>query len=76
MLVAAKVQQVELVDQTVALEEVKGAVDGNAMDARVQLLGAFEDGSGVQMAFGLVHHFNEDFALAREANAALGQGGL
>src|SRR4029077_16600134 len=74
MLIAAKVKKVQFVDQAVALEQVEGAVDGDAMDARVEFPGAFENGSGVQMTLRFVHHFNENFALARQAHAPLGEG--
>ena len=76
MLVAAQVEQVELVDQAVALEQIEGAVDGDAMDAGIELLGAIENGAGVEMALGVVHHFEQNFSLARQAHAALCEGRL
>ena len=76
MLVAAKVQEIEFVDEAVALEQVESAINRDTMDAGIDFLGAFEDGAGVEVAFGVVHYFEEDFSLAREAYAALFQGGL
>jgi hypothetical protein len=73
VLVAAQVQEVELVDQAVAFEQVERAVDGHAMDARVQLLGAIENRSGVEVALGVVHDFEKNFSLARQAHASLGE---
>ena len=76
VLVAAQVEEVELVDQSVALEHVKGTVDGDAMDARVEFLRAIQDGAGIEVALGIVHDLEQDFSLAREAHSALGEGFL
>jgi hypothetical protein len=76
VLVAAEVQEVEFVDEAGALEQVKSAINRDTMDSGIDFLGAFEDGAGVEVAFGVVHYFEEDFSLAREAYAALFQGGL
>jgi hypothetical protein len=43
------------------------------MDARVQLLRAVENGPGVEVALGVVHDLQENFSLARQAHAALGE---
>ena len=56
VLVAVDVQQIELVNQAVTLEHVQRAVNRNAMDTRIDALGALEDGAGVQMLFGVIHH--------------------
>ncbi len=74
MLIAAQVQQIELIDQAVALEQIERAVDGDAMDARIEFLRAIEDGAGIEVALGVVHHLEHDFSLARQAHAALGRG--
>ena len=76
VLVAAEVQEVELVDEAVALEQIEGAVDGDAMHAGIDFLGAFEDGAGVEVALGVVHDLEEDSSLAGEADAALFESGL
>jgi hypothetical protein len=76
VLVAAEVQQVELIDEAVALEQIEGAVDGDAMDAGIDFLGPFENGAGVQVAFGVVHDLEQDFSLACKAHAALFESGL
>ena len=76
VLIAAQVEQVELVDQAVALEHVERAVDGHAVHARVQLLRAVEDGTGVEMTLGVVHDLEQDFSLPSEAHAPLGEGFL
>ena len=76
VLVAAQVQEIEFVNQAVALEQVKGAVNGDAVDAGINFLRAFQYRSGVQVAFRIVHDFEEDFSLACEADPALFEGGL
>jgi hypothetical protein len=76
MLVAAEVQKIEFIDKAVALEQVESAVNGDTMNAGIDFLRAFEDGAGVEVAFRVVHYFEQDFSLAREAYAALFQSGL
>ena len=76
VLVPAEVQEVELVDEAVALEQIEGAVDGDAVHAGIDFLGAFEDGAGIEVAFGVVHDLEQDFSLAGEAYAALFESGL
>jgi len=71
VLAAAEVEQVELVDQAIAFQEINGAVDGDTVHVRVDFLGAVEDGAGVEVALGVVHDLEQDFSLAREAHAAL-----
>src|SRR2546422_9041549 len=76
VLVAADVQQVQLVDQAVALEQVQGAIHSDAVHARVNLLRPAEDGTCVEMALGAVHDLQKDAALAGQADAAAFQRGL
>ncbi len=47
MAVAAEMQEIELVDQAVAFQEIESAIDGYAGYARVEFLGALEDFVGV-----------------------------
>jgi len=68
--VPVDVQQVQLVEQAQALEHFQGAIDGHAVDVGVNFLRALQDGVGAQVPFGLVHHFQQDPALARQAHAA------
>jgi hypothetical protein len=68
--VAAEMQEIELVDEAVALQEIESAIDGDAGYTRVEFLGALEDFVGVQVAAGGVHYLQEDAALAGEADAA------
>ncbi len=41
MAVPSEVQEVEFVDQTLAFQEVNGAIDGDEVDFGIDLLGAF-----------------------------------
>src|SRR5258706_4674942 len=76
MLVAAEVQEIEYVDEAVALEQVESAINRDTMYAGIDFPGAFEDGAGVEVAFGVVHYFEQDFSLAREAYAPFFERGL
>ena len=67
--IAAKMEQIELVDEAFFFEEVDGAVDGDEVDGRVHFLSAREDLVDVEMLFGVVHNFEDDTALAGEANS-------
>jgi hypothetical protein len=71
--IAAKVEEVELVDETLFLEEVDGAVDGDEVDFGVEFLRAVEDLIDIEMLFGGVHDLEDDAALAGESNAALAE---
>ena len=76
VLVTAQVQQVELIDEAVALEQVEGSIDSDAVHTGIDFLRSFENGAGVQVAFGVVHDLKQDFSLAGEAHAAFFQRGL
>jgi hypothetical protein len=67
--IAAKVEKIELVDEAFFFEEVDGAIDGDEMDGGINFLGAGEDLIDVEMLLGGVHDFQDDAALAREANS-------
>jgi hypothetical protein len=74
--VAAEVQEVEFVDETLTLEEIDGAVHGDHVDFGIDLLGAFQDLVDVEVLFGGVHDLKDDAALAGQADAALAEGVL
>src|SRR5580704_14835057 len=69
MPMAVDMQQIEFVEQAVALEHFERAIDGHAMHSRIDFLGAFQDGIGGQVLLGLVHDVQQDAALAREPHA-------
>ncbi len=62
--VAVDMQQVEFVEQAMALEHLERAVDGDAVYARIDLLCAFQNGVGREVLLGLIHHFEQNAALA------------
>ncbi len=70
----ADAQQIEFVNEAIAFEHVQCAVDGDAVDVGIELLRAIQDGSGIEVALGIVHHLQQDFSLPRQAHAAPGQG--
>jgi hypothetical protein len=70
VLIASIVHQVELIHQTAGLEHLEGAIDGDAIDLRVALLGHLEEALGVQMLAGLIDEFKQNLALARKTDAA------
>jgi len=74
--VAAEVEEIELVDEAFFLEEVDGAIDGDEVDGGVHFLGAFEDLIDVEVLLGGVHDFENDAALAGEANSLFAEGFL
>ncbi len=74
--VAAEVEEVELVDEAFFFEEVDGAVDGDEVDGGVHFLGASEYLIDVEMLLGGVHDFEDDAALASEANSLFAEGFL
>ncbi|HLW97890.1 MAG TPA: hypothetical protein VKR82_04540 [Candidatus Acidoferrales bacterium] len=73
VLLPVDVKKVKLVNQAELLEHVEGAIHGDAVDAGVNLLRAFEDGACVQMALGVVHHLQQNTPLAGKADAAFGE---
>jgi len=83
--VAAKVEEIEFVDEALAFQEIDGAVDGNEVYFGVDFLGAIEDLIDVEMLLGGIHDLEDDAALAGEADTtvtksvlemALGGGGV
>jgi len=72
--VAAEMEKIELVNETLFLEQVDGAVDGDEMDGGIDFLGALEDLIDVEVLLGVVHDFENDAALAGEADAPFAQG--
>ena len=74
--VAAEVEKIEFVDETFFFQKVDGAVNGDEMDGGVHFLGAREDLVDVEVLFGGVHHFQDDAALASQANSLFTKGFL
>jgi hypothetical protein len=70
MTVAAKVEQVELVDQAVAFQQIDRAVDRDARDVGIDFLRALENFSSVEMAARRLHHLEKHAALPRQPDPA------
>src|ERR1700730_16544522 len=71
--VAAKMKQIELVNQAVSFQQVNGAVHGHTCDIRIYLLSAIEYFASIQMPLRFFHHLQEHAALARQTDSARGQ---
>src|SRR5712664_3088265 len=74
--VAAEVEEIKLVDKAFFFEEVDGAVDGDEVDGGIHFLGALEDLVDVEVLLGGVHDFEDDAALAGQANSLFAEGFL
>lgn len=70
MAVAPQVKQVELVDQSLPLQQVERSIDRDARDSRINFLSAFEDFVGVEVPPGGFHDLQKYFSLPREAYSA------
>lgn len=71
MPVAADVQQVELVDQAACLQHFQRAIDGDAVQFGVFLLGHVVQAFGIQVLTGLVNQIEQDLTLPGKAHTAL-----
>jgi len=69
--VAAEVQEIEFVDEALALEEIDGAVDGDQMNVGIDFLGAVENLVDVKMLLGRIHDLKDDAALASQTDATV-----
>jgi hypothetical protein len=65
-----QMHEIELVDQTLALEQVEGAVDGDTIDLGIELSGTAKDSGGVEVLLGGFDDAEDHFALAGHAKAA------
>jgi len=67
--VSAKMEQIKLVNQAVALEQINRAIHGDTCDAGIKFLRALEDFACVQMAAGRLHYLQKNTALPSEPNS-------
>ena len=74
--ITAQMEKVEFVDESLALEKVDSAVDGDEVNFGTNSLGAFENLVDIEMLLGGIHDLEDHAALAGDANAALAKGGL
>jgi hypothetical protein len=68
VLLAFVVEKIKLVDQTFLFQHFERAVDGDAIDFRVALLGQFEQLIGVEMSMSVVDDLEQQLALPGEPN--------
>jgi len=70
MAVAAKMEQIEFVDETELLQHLECAVNCDPRDFRIDFLSVLKDFFRIKMSGGLLHHLQEHAALASETNSA------
>ncbi len=73
MAVAAQMEQIKLVNQTVAFEEVNGAIDSDASDSRMHPPRPAQQAASIQMAPRGFHHLQQHPALVGQANSPRSQ---
>ena len=71
--ITPQVEKVEFIDETLFLEQVDSAVDGDEVDVGIDFLCAGEDLVDIEVLLGVVHDFENDTALAGQANSLLAQ---
>ena len=74
VLIADEVHQVELVDQAALLEQFEGAVDGDAVELGVALVGQVVERFGVQVFARGLDQIEQKLALAGQPDAAVAEG--
>jgi hypothetical protein len=67
--VAAQMQQIQFVNQTLLFKKINRAVNGNEVYASIDFLCPREDLIHVQMLFGIIHHLQDNAALTGHADA-------
>jgi hypothetical protein len=72
--VAAKMQQVQFVNEALLFQQVNRAVNGDEMHARVNLLRSLENLIDVQMLLGIIHYLQDDAPLPGHANSPRSRG--
>ena len=67
---SAQMEQIEFVDQTLALQQIDGSIYRNARDVRINFLRALQNFVSIQMPRRGFHYLQKDPALAGQTNAA------
>ena len=52
MFFALQMHEIELVDKALPFEKIQGAIDGDAIDLRIEFLGAAQYSGGVEVLLG------------------------
>jgi hypothetical protein len=69
VLFPVEVHEIQLIDQAQPLQQLQGPVDGRAIDVRVALARAQQQGGGVKMGIRLLDGFDQRAPLRRQTNA-------
>jgi hypothetical protein len=70
MLFSLHVHEIEFIDQAMPLEQTQGAIDGHAVNVRIEPPSVAQDLAGVEMLFGGLDHAQDGAALPGHAQAA------
>jgi hypothetical protein len=70
MLLALHVHEIEFVNQSVALQQLQGAVNRNSIDLGIKLPGMAQNLCGIKMLLGVFDHAKNCAALPSQAKAA------
>lgn len=76
MLLPLHVHEIEFINQSMSLQQAKRAVNGNAVNPRIQFAGVAQNLRGVKMLLSGFHNAEDRASLAGEANAARGERSL
>lgn len=64
------VHEIEFIDQSMTLEKAERAIDGNAINSRIQFASVPENLRGVEVLLGGFHHAENGAPLVSQSNAA------
>ena len=67
---SAQVQQIELIDQSMALQQIHGPIHGHAGNIRIDLLRALQNFLGVHVSWRAFEHLDEHHPLTCQPDAA------
>jgi hypothetical protein len=76
MLLALQVHEIEFIDQAVALEQAECAIDGDAIDVGIELAGATQNLTRIEMLLRSLHNAQNGAPLMRHAQATRHEFGL
>jgi hypothetical protein len=71
--ITAQVKKIEFVNETLALQEIDGAVDSDEMNFGIDFLGALKDLVHVKMLLGGIHYLEDNPPLPGKPNTALAE---
>ena len=70
VLLALHVHKIEFVNESMPLQELEGAVNGNAIDGGIKLAGMAQDLRSIKVLLGVLDHAEDGATLPSQAKAA------